>query len=456
MSWGEDDQIIVGGLGGLRRVPAGGGEPEVLTISDADRGETVPGSPSIIAGANAVLFGIFTGRSVAAGSSQLAVLALGTGEVSRLGLAGISPRYVVTGHLVYVALDGSLRAVPFDPDQLTVTGNPVTLVDGVLVKNLGAANVSISDAGRLVYMTSASGVGVRSSLVWVDREGQMTTPVIDGEYINGWPRLSPDGTRVAFRRESETGGEDLWIRDLERGSETKLTETGGVNRYPTWTPDGTNVAFSSDRGDGYQLYARPVDLSHETELIRSIEGSSFPGSWTPDGQTLVYYAYSGSDVGDIWSLPVGGDPVPFLDTGFNETAPRLFPNGKWLAYISNQPGEDQVFVQAFPGGGPVFPISTGPSTEAVWSSDGRELFYRNRNQMWVVDVETEPGFKTGSPRVLFEAPYDSGLIGGNANYDVSLDGQRFLMVQRGAAAEAPGYVVIQNWFAELEARVPVN
>ena len=268
---------------------------------------------------------------------------------------------------------------------------------------------------------------------------------------------APDGARVAFIRVTETGGTDLWIRDLERGSETKLTETDGFNYLPLWTPDGTIVTFASDRGDGVQLYARPVDLSGETELLAPTEGMSAPGSWSRDGQTLVYSALNAQGDMDIWRLPVGGDPVAFLATEFFEGGARLSPNGKWLAYVSNQAGENRVFVQAFPEGGSVFPISTGPGIAATWSHDGRELFYRRGDQMWVVDVEAEPAFRAESPRLLFEASYATDLLGlGAPNYDVSLNGQQFLMVRSGAAAEAPGYVVVQNWFEELTRLVPTG
>ena len=216
------------------------------------------------------------------------------------------------------------------------------------------------------------------------------------------------------------------------------------------------MTFASSRAEGLRLHTRPVDLSRETELLRPTEGTSIAGSWTPDGQTFVYYAVNAGGDRDIWRLSVGGDPVPFLATEFNERAPRLSPNGKWVSYVSNQPGEDRVFVQPFPEGGRVFPVSTGTGTEAVWSRDGRELFYRSGDQLWVVDVETEPDFAAATPRVLFEGRYEFERNGfGTLNYDVSLDGQRFLMVQSDTSA-ASGYAVVLNWTEELKRLVPID
>ena len=435
-SWGPDDTIIFGTnvYSGLWRVSAGGGEPTEVTTRDPAVPAQNHAWPEILPGGRAVLFTVLAG--IIDENPQIALLNLDTGEQHVLVPGGSYPRYSPTGHIVYGS-GGTLRAVGFDLDRLTLTTTPVPVVDGVVTKGSGAADFDIADDGTLVYLPDAT--DEQNTLAWVNREGVVTTSLVEGIGL-GWPRLSPDGNRVALRKLSDGGDEDLWIRDLARGSETKLTETGGPNQHPVWTPDGRTVTFGRG-GAPRELFSRPVDLSEPAEMIRPTEGSSNPGSWTPDGQTLVYYATSTARGDrDIWMLPRDGDPAVFLATEFNERAPRLSPNGEWLGYISNQTGEDRVFVQAFPQGGEVFPISTGPGTEAVWSRDGTELFYRNGTQMWVVDVETESAFTAGRPSLLFEAPYDLELYNGGvgyANYDVSLNGEHFLMVQSGAAAESP-------------------
>ena len=255
------------------------------------------------------------------------------------------------------------------------------------------------------------------------------------------------------------------VWDVARGSETRLTETAATDNIPVWTPDGVAVTFLSNPDDGnrYDLYVRPVDLSAEAQRLLATAGDaqltfSIPGSWSADGQTFLYAATNTGSVQDldIWRLPVGGEPEAFFETQFSERGPRLSPNGHWLAYVSDQAGEDRVVVTAFPDGGQVFPVSTGPGTEAVWSRDGRELFYRTGNQLWVVEVETEDGFTAERPALLFEGPYMLDPYSfGAPYYDVSLDGQQFLMVRPGAGPGA-SFVVVENWHEELKRRVPLN
>ena len=420
----------------------------LATLAEGELGHN---APSLLPNGHAVLFYAWSAN---AETNQVAVYDFDTGARIDL-LRGTTPRFVPTGHLVFWR-ENALWAVPFDPDRFVIEGDPVVVVEGVgsgSLTNIGA--YAVSDNGTLVYQPLEAAAD--RTLGWVNREGEMTTPMLVGRGLST-PALSPDGTRVAYLKVAEDGLEDLWLWDRERGSETKLTESSGLNRLPTWTPDGTTVTFASNVGGSPALHSRRVDLSREIELIHQTRPGiiSGPASWSPDGQTLFYHTFdaeAGDDM-DIMTLPVGGEPVEFLATEAREYAPRISPNGKWLAYISNREGEDQVYVQAFPEGGRVIPISTGPGTEAVWSRDGRELFYRNGEQFWVVDVETEPEFTVASPRVLFEASYEPDLANNRApNYDVSLDGQRFLMVQSG---DASGFVVVQNWFEELKARVPAN
>ena len=449
-SWGPDGQIVSGtAAGGLFLVPEGGGEPSVLTTLDAGQGERSHLWPSIIPNHQAVLF-VTTSTRLSLNSSQLAVLALETGEVKRLGLAGTSPRYVATGHLVYVTDDGSVRAAPFDPEQLAVTGSPVTLVEGVTVTESGAANISISDTGRLIYTTGRSGLG-SMSLVWVDREGQTIETLIEHDgAILARPRLSPDGGRVAVNMD-----EEVWIRDLQRGFNTRLTEAGGG--FPTWAADSSSVTFNSRRSGTQDLYSRPADRGGPAELLLEAPGTQLPSSWSPDGETLLYNSIHPETQNDLWTLASGSAPEEFLITEFNEQSARISPNGEWVAYASDSSGEYRIYVQRFPEGGPAIPVSAGPGTEAVWSGDGRELFYRNGDQMMAVAVEPGPEWIMRGTSLVFEGTYVRDILGGGRqNYDVSSDGQRFLMIRENESPDVGKIVLVENWHEELKRLVPTN
>ena len=438
-AWGPDERIVHGTPEGLWTMSETGGERMPLTT--VAEGEGLHAPTEFLPNGRAVLFVVAAGFG-ALDTAQVAVYDFDTGAHTIL-FPGAAPRFSPTGHLTYWR-DDSLWAVPFDPDRLDVRGAPVRVVEGIQLPGVVLANHAIADNGTLVYRAGdPRAIAGLLTLGWVNREGEMTAPVVQGQALSH-PRLSPNGTRVAFMKDLN----DVWIQDLENGRDDKLTDYDGLDAGPIWTPKGTTVTFSSDRGGSVSLYERPMDRSSETAQLLRTEFTSMAGSWTPDGQTLVYHSDSNQRERDIWMLPVGGDPVPFLATQANERAPRLSPEGQWLAYISDQPGEDRVFVQAFPEGGSQIPVSTGPGTEVVWSRDGRELFYRNVDQLWVVDVGTEPEFGFGSPRLLFEAHYESDLFQvGISNYDVSRDGQQFLMVQQQEyiTSETSGLVVVENW-----------
>ena len=347
-SWGTDDEIIFGSLtGGLFRVPGGGGEPEVLTSPDADEGHD---HPSVIPGRQAVLF-VIEGYDGSA-ADQLAVLALDTGEVTRLGLAGTQPQYVSTGHLVYAVGDGSVRAAPFDVERLEVTGNPVPILEGVVVKNTGgAANFSIAANGRLVY-ASGAGSGGERSLVWVDREGREEPLAAEpGSYTT--PRVSPDGTRVAVDRQ-QGGNRDVWVYSIERRTLTRVTTDPAPDGHPLWTLDGERLVFQSRRGGGPGLFWKAADGTGTTDWLMESTSQAFvgPAGWSPSGDALIFSELRTSSVEnyDIGVLSMEGDrqSEPLLQTELPETAPTVSPDGRWLAYFTDETGQDEVYVQRFP------------------------------------------------------------------------------------------------------------
>ena len=281
-SWGVDGQIVFGQRGGgLFRIAEGGGNPEAVTTLDAGLEEGGHYWPFIIPGTNAVLFVIAPSRAQPV-TGELAVAALDTGEVTRLGLAGTSPRYIRTGHLVFVAEDGSLRAVPFDTAGLEVTGNPVAMAEGVQVRRSGAANFDVSDTGLLVLVPGGL-TELRRSLVWVDRAG-VTEPIDVPPRAYTYARLSPDGRRIALDSRDEE--DDIWIWDVERESLQRFTQDPGRDRIPLWTPDGARLVFLSELGGAESLHWQAADGSGTPEQLVTLRGS--PNSFTPNGARLLF------------------------------------------------------------------------------------------------------------------------------------------------------------------------
>ena len=445
-TWGADDLILLNISGtGIVRVSANGGEPELLI--GVEGSEVGLARPQLLPDGEWVLFSVYPG-------GQAVIESLVTGERRVLiEDGGGDARYLATGHLVY-ALDGTLFAQAFDTATLSLSPGPVPLVEGVRQSAINnVAHFDVSRDGSLAYLP-ASNAG-RPTLGWVDREGTMT-PLLDGGEQMAFPRLSPDGRRIALSVANDTT--DIWLYDVDGTSSARLTEEGQSNANPLWTPDGSAVTFASNRTGTFDLYQKATDGSSPAELVLESEVMMVPGGWSPDGDTLVYYEASNSASRDISILRRDGAVTPFLATAFNERAPRLSPNGRWLAYMSDQSGDDRVYVQAFPDGGAVIPISTGGGSEPVWSPDGRELFYRDGDRMMVAAVDAGDTFTAERPRLLFEATYETNPAGiGSPNYDVAADG-RLLMIRTSelGAGNPPGPQVniVLNWHSELLERVP--
>jgi dipeptidyl aminopeptidase/acylaminoacyl peptidase len=346
-------------------------------------------------------------------------------------------------------------AVPFDPQHLTVTGTAVPVVEGLLHSTTsGAAQYSVSATGTLVYIPGAFHSDERS-LVWVNRRGEeQSLPAPPRSYV--FPRLSRDGKQVGA---AITGQEtQVWLYDLSRETLTRLTFDGTLNLNSVWTPDGKWIAFQSNKDGPPNIYWQRADGSGGLERLTSSEFVNFPISFSPDGQLLAYGEINPTTGYDLWILRLKDhQAMPFLRTPFTESVPQFSPDGHWLAYISNESGRYEVYVQPYPGPGGKWQISTDGGTEPVWNPNGRELFYRDGSKMMSVEISTQSGFATGKPRMLFEGPYLLSPAT-TPNYAVSLDGQRFLMLKHvEAAGEAPTQIdVVLDWFQELRRRVPTE
>ena len=452
-SWGEDDVIIFGTVassGGLIRVSGAGGEPEAITTPEQGRHTW----PDILPGGAGVLFTV--DQSGGLGDEDIALLDLDTGEYHVLIPGGTFPRYSPTGHIVY-GVEGTLRAVAFDLDTLEVTSDPVPVVEGVLMKSGGAASFDLSETGSLVYISGSSG-GIRtSSLVWVDRDGrEEMLPLPPGDYLD--PRLSPDESALALSV-GDSGERDIRVFDLARLSPSRIT-FGGGNRSPVWSPNGEQLVFFDQASD--RLLLAPSAGGGATETLLEGTGTQVPTSWIADGQVVAFYVLSPDTRRDLWVLPMDGDqtPVPFLVTPFHERAGAFSPDGRWLAYVSDESGRDEVYVCPYPSDpSQEVTISTDGGRGPVWSRDSRELFYQNGEQMMVVAVESGESFRPSPPKLLFAGSYVQPISQGLfPQYDVSQDG-RFLMM-KSAVADDGGtlaqVVLVQNWFEELKRLVPTN
>ena len=454
-SWGPDEIIVFGGPSGLMRVPAVGGEPEPLTTVDPDQGEIDHRWPEVLPNGKGVLFTAWSGTDE---GSRLAVVSLETGAVSYLLPGGSFPRYAPTGHIVY-GVGGTLRAVGFDADSLELTStNPTPVMENVATTLLGAASFGIAENGSLVYVMGArTGESAQRALVWVDRAGR-EEPLASPLLAYQRPRVSRGGTRVAVDVDGPEGA-DIWIHDLARGTETRFTTDPGIDNAPLWTPDGERVVFASNRDGQTDLFWKLTDTPGDAERIMTggdglttVEASA----WSDDGQTLLFWD-AGNRVPDIGVLSMEDERTSerLFATTFTEAAPAISPDGRWIAYLTDETGQDEVYVQRFPELGSRQTISTDGGQQPLWSPDGRELFYRNGDEMMVVPVETDPTFRAGDPEVLFEQQYY--LYRARRTYDLAPDGQRFLMVKEGATSDAATQIIlVQNWFEELRRLVPID
>ena len=465
-SWGADGTIVFASadtMSGLWRVAAVGGAPEQLTTPDPEQGEVDHVWPEILPGGEAVLFTI---RANPIEDSQIAVLSLDTHEQKVVIRGGSYPRYSPTGHLLY-GVQGNLWAVAFDLNRLETVGDPVPVQEGVLTKPLGAANFGISENGRLVYVPDTGDAGVLTSRLVVTGRDGAGTPLAEIAGTGLYPRYSPDGTRVAFAVLQNIGGgggndADLWVLDVERGTRTRLTSEGNNRFYPVWSPDGSQLAFADGAGATNRVLLVSADGSGEPETLLDRNERQFPTSWAADGNLMTLQTEYPDTARDLYVLALDGDltPEPFLATPFQERGASFSPDGQWIAYVSDESGQDEVYVRPYPGPGGQVIISTGGGEEAVWGPDGSELFYRNGDQVMVVEVTTGQTFSAGAPTPLFAAPYalDTTRVGGNPNYDISPDGAQFIFVELNSSTGGEGSAqinVVLNWFEELKARVPV-
>jgi Tol biopolymer transport system component len=473
-SWSSDNTIVYSdGLTGIMRVSADGGTAEVLikgSIIDAAK-EGFPVVPQMLPDGKTLLFTNYLGSDRS--NWQIGIQSLKSGERKILIRSGLGGTYCPTGHLVY-GLANNLLAVPFDLNRLEVKGGSVPLLEGI-----GAA--AISDSGTLVYVpqpaaaTAASTASSANTLVWVDRQGKEEPLGAAPDDYRGL-KISPDGTKVALSIDA-AGNQDIWIWDIPHKTPTKLTFDKANDANPLWTPDGNRIVFLSGRGGGLgRVYWKSAAGIGEEELLASRPDKLVaPGSFSRDGKILALGELTLSPLGfDIGMLSMDGkrEVKELLQEKHMESEPQISPDGRYLAYQSDESGKGEIYVRSFPDVNKgKWQVSSNGGGSPRWSPDGRELFYRSGDATMAVDVETDPTFKRGNPKILFKGTYRSSqlLKGTTTPWDISPDGKKFLMIkpsgapEGGTTAEKPATApprpkinIVVNWFEELKQKVPVK
>src|SRR5205809_4509849 len=334
-------------------------------------------------------------------------------------------------------------------------GEPTALTEGMRLGLWGSADLAVSATGTLVYATGA-GQG-KQELVWVTRDGraQAVDPEWPSDYL-GSPALSPDGKWLAVARVANAEPMNIWIKRLDRGPSIKLTLEGNDNFGPAWTPDGRSVTFSSAPATGAtDLRTERADGGAPAVMQLHEKRNLYNAGWSPDGKWLIFRTdVSSPGSGDILAIRPGIDtaPVPVVATTFTELSPALSPNGRWLAYVSNETGADAVYVVPFPNtSAGKWAVSTGAGTEPLWSHRGNELFYRDGSgNLVAVAVNTTSRFSLGRSTALFSAAGFTSFRF-TPKYAVAPDDQRFLMI-RPLETSTDKLIVVENWFEELRAK----
>ena len=469
-TWSDDGSIIFAtslAATGLQRVSSAGGEPTVLTTPNGQRGESDHLFPQFLPGSQAVLFTI-TATTGGIDRSQVAVLDLRTGAQKTLLRGGSQAQFVASGHLVYAAA-GTLRAVAFDLDRLEVIGTPVPVLPQVATLPTGVAEFDIARDGTLAYVSGGVGVTPARTLMWVDRQGHEEAIVGAPARAYAASRLSPDGTRVALEiRDQEN---DIWVWDFARETLTRVTHDPGIDRAPAWMPDGRDVVFSSQLGGVVgSLFSRAADGSGEATRLTQSANIQLPSAVSADGTRLIFWEGTAATGDDVMMLTLDKDRRVdrLVHSPFFETNGEISPDGRWLAYQSNESGQPQISVRPFPNvDAGLRQVSTGGGIQPLWARNGRELFYLAPSGA-LMGVRVGPGtiWRADAPTTVLDRRY---LLAGPSldtasflvrTYDVSLDGKRFLMIKEagatGPAVATASIVVVQNWTEELKRLVPTQ
>ena len=459
-SWGPGNVIVYSPdpFSGLSIISAAGGKPEIITVPDPKLEESSHRLPFWLPDGKAFLFSVM--KNPWDERPALALYRTDTHEQRILIADAADARFVLSGHLLFLR-QGTLMAVRFDPGRREVIGQPVALKEDVQqafsthsTYHTTAGQFAVSRTGSLIYAAGGIVPDRRNSLVWVDRLGvEEAVPSPPLPYVG--PRLSPDGRKIAYL----VWGRKAWIgtNSLESGTNGPLPGEG-LPSFPIWTPDGRSLLFGWIKAGVQSVYRQLSDGSSLMERLTTSGNQQDVSSCLPDGKSVAIVEVTKDTGADVRILDIpSGSVTPFLDSKFNERYPEFSPDGRWLAYASDESGRNEIYVRPFPGPGMKYAISTEGGREPLWSRDSR-LFYRWQGQIWEVDVRTDGAFSASRPRLLFDKPGYMATGEPIRSYDLSFDGKKFLMVKLEQRKPSPvtELVLVQNWFEELKRLVPAK
>lgn len=434
----------------LSRVSAAGGVPVKITKLDSSRGELSHRWPYFLPDGKHLLY---VSRTTAGGVGDLDAIFVASVDSTfapRLLINGSSSVAYGNGHLLF-AREQTLMAQPFDAKRLETTGDAFPIAEHVYFEGFTSkTSFSVSTNGTLVYQTGAGSAGVQ--LLWYDRSGKQVGAISQPSIYNDL-RLSPDGKRIAISQlDSKNKNWDIWLYEIGRSVWTRFTFDPAIERWPIWSPDGNTIVFHSARKGRGDLYQRAASGAGTDELLLESNLPKYANDWSRDGRFLGYSVDDPKTKLDIWILPLKGErkPFGFLQTEFAEVRPAFSPDGRWIAYQSNESGRDEVYIRPFPGPGGKWQISTNGGTRARWRRDGKELFYLGSDDK-IMAAEIKLGttiVDVGSVQPLFQIRPFGG--GGRDIYDVTGDGQRFLVASPGGEESSSPITLVVNWPVEVK------
>jgi serine/threonine-protein kinase len=451
-TWGPNDAIVftqAGGLG-LFRVSAAGGQPEKLAAPDTTKGEQNYLRPTFLPDGQSVLYTVL----VRGGPPRIVSRNLKNGITTTLVEGGFGAQYLTPGYLVYGQND-RLMAVAFDASRVRVTGSPIALQDDASTKLPGgsATNLAIARDGTALYVAgyvAGSDAPGPRRVVWVDHRGTHIAPIAEQVLqFPRYPRLAPDGRRLALTIGPLNAG-NIWIYDLTGGAQPLKLTFHDHNLFPIWSPDGQRILFISRAGSDRLLSVPANGSAVEPEPLLTTEEPHIPLDWSPGGQTVLLSRTSAQTRSDLLLLTMSDRTTrPWLVTPFAEGEARFSPDGRWVAYTSDQTGRSEIWVRPFPGPGAPVRVSAEGGQDPAWSRDGKELFFRSSTKMLSARIlSTAPDMRVDMPRALFEGGFEPGS---QRAFDVAPDG-RLLMIEATTTNASPSIIVVRNWAAELNAR----